>query len=351
MRLRFSAFFSLAAFLLGCALGLHQPGAVAQEPGSLYGIHGVSPDAVRQGVLGSCYFHASIAAIAKADPDTLRAAIGHSVLGGYKVHFTSGPDEVVFPDDIKYGRAHSYDHSEGDWVLVLMRAYAQRTVRKSLEAAVERSTLIPGLAKPVALRWLDESGFLLVGYDRAIRSVVTQDGMMDKAMLERELASQLSSVGISATESRMLLGFLDEKGFFDSLSRTVQENGEVFGAYKSVGQGGIPFRVIESFLGSAHVGEAAESGPLVEQLRRLHAGGLAMVAGTWARPPNPELPMSNWWIGSHCYSIMDYDESTQTVRLRNPWGTKPDPNGVFNLPLAVFAESYQQYTYSVTPGN
>jgi len=47
--------------------------------------------------------------------------------------------------------------------------------------------------------------------------------------------------------------------------------------------------------------------------------------------------------------VLDYDEAAQTVTLRNPWAAKPDPDGVFTLPLAVFLDSYEQYTYAQTP--
>jgi len=56
---------------------------------------------MRQGVLGSYYFHASITSAAQAAPETLREAIRPGLLGTYKVHFASGPDEMVFPADIQ----------------------------------------------------------------------------------------------------------------------------------------------------------------------------------------------------------------------------------------------------------
>src|ERR1700676_5381130 len=56
----------------------------AQAPASLYGPNGVSPMAVRQGILGSCYFHASLAAVAKANPAALRNAILGDAQKGYR---------------------------------------------------------------------------------------------------------------------------------------------------------------------------------------------------------------------------------------------------------------------------
>jgi hypothetical protein len=333
----------IAVGLLGSALA---GAARAEESAALYGKQGVSPQAVMQGSLGSCYFHASIAALAKVSPETLRGAISPNLGGGYRVHFFSGPDEVVFPEDVEFGRAHGYDRSEGAWVAVLMRAYAQRALRQSLVRAIGTSDYIPVYVKPVALALLDQSDLLLVGYDRAVRSVVQQDGVLDKAQLKVKLAAQLSALGIPAAEMQMLGGFLEERGFFDTVSQTVEQNGEVFGAYKSLGQGGVPARVFDAFLGRGMSGLVADKKLTIEQLRQLKSGRLAMVAGSWATPSGEGYSNADWWVPGHAYTVMAFDEDAQTVTLRNPWGTKPDPDGVFKLPLATFLDAYESYTYA-----
>ena len=333
----------IAVGLLGSALA---GAAWAEEPTELYGKQGVSPQAVLQGSLGSCYFHASIAALAKSSPETLRGAISPNIGGGYRVHFFSGPDEVGFPEDVEFGRVHGYDRSEGTWVAVLMRAYAQRALRQSLVHAIDKSEYIPVYVKPVALALLDQSDLLLVGYDRAIRSVVQQDGVIDKAQLKVKLAAQLSALGIPAAEMQMLGGFLEERGFFDTVSQTVEQNGEVFGAYKSLGQGGVPARVFDAFLGRGMSGLVADKKLTIEQLRKLKSGRMAMVAGSWATPSGEGYSNADWWVPGHAYTVMAFDEDAQTVTLRNPWGTKPDPDGVFKLPLATFLDAYESYTYA-----
>lgn len=319
---------------------------LAQSAHSLYGPQGVSPGAVKQGVLGSCYFHASIAALAMAAPDTLRAAIRKNFPVGYKVHFATGPDEAVYPDDIKYGRVHGFDESDGDWVLALMRAYAQREVRQSLVDSIQRSKTIPAFAKPLALKWLNETDLMLVAYDRAIRAVVRQNGTMDKETLKQNLAGELSKIGIGASESHMLVGFLDEEGFFAAVAKTVQQNGEVFGAYKGLGQGGIPERVIEAFLGSAGSSQASNRQAVLSELRRLRGDGVALVASTVDAAPDARVAIANWWVSSHAYTVMAWDESSGMVTLRNPWGTRPGPDGIFSLPFEVFEESFDYVSYS-----
>ena len=322
--------------------------AGAQDLAQLYGEHGVSPLAVRQGILGTCFFHASIAEVAKVAPETLKGDILPNPGGGYRVHFSQGPEEIVFAEDVDYGRAHSYDRSEGTWVLVLMRGYAQRVLRLSLVKAVNQSTLIPIFVKPLALSWLDQSGPLLVAYDRAIRSVVKQDGELDKAGLKLKLGEQLNAIGIPPEQANELAGFLDEKGFFDAVELTVRQNGEVFGAYKTLGQGQIPVRVIEAFMGNAYAGLVSDRSGVLEQLRRLHAGQVALVAGTKLAVADPAFETENksWWVPSHAYSVLDYDEAAATVTLRNPWGGRPGPDGIFTLPLAVFLRGYEGYSYS-----
>jgi len=315
---------------------------------ALYGVHGISPQAVRQGHLGSCFFHATIAALAKTTPGTLRNAIRRNPNGGYKVHFYSGPDETVYSSDVTYGREHGYDRSEGTWVAVLMRAYAQRTLRQSLVEAIQKSDVIPSFIQPMAISWLDGSDTLLVAYDRAVRAVVSQDGSMDQYALKQSLATELHTEGIPSSEAQALVGFLDEKGFFAALAQTVQENGEVFGAYKSLGQGGIPVRVMEAFLGQGkvHAGFTNNSQQTVAQLRRFRAGGVAMVAGTKDIAPNVQFASASWWVAAHCYTVMNYDESAQTVTLRNPWGSHPGPDGTFTLPLSAYLAGYESFTYS-----
>ncbi len=340
-----------AVFLLATLTG--SQAARAEDAGSLYGAHGVSPDAVRQGSLGSCYFHASIAALAKAAPDTLRGAIRQSSNGAYRVHFFDGPEEVVYPDDLEFGRTHSYDHSEGNWVLVLMRGYAQRTLRQSLVNAIQQSAYVPPFVKTLALSLLDQSGLPLMAYDRAIRSVVSQDGVLDKEVLKTKLADQLSIIGIPSTQAQILAGFIDEQGFFDSIALTVKQNGEVFGAYKSLGQGGIPVRVIEAFLGSGDAGLVTDRPLLMSTLARVHAGKVAMVAGTLEAAPTggEEAIGMNWWVPAHSYSVLDYDEAAETISLRNPWGARPDPDGDFKLPLSLFRKSFEQFSYSGSPAS
>jgi hypothetical protein len=340
-------FFALHAVVVCIVTASAQTSSVPAT--ALYGPRGISPFAVRQGTLGSCFFHASIAAIAQASPSSLRAAIRGDAETGYRVHFISGPDELVYTADVEYARAHGYDRSEGEWVTVLMRGFAQRKLRQSMIVAVQRSTVIPTFVKPVVLSGLQDSGPLLVAYDRAIRSVVNQtgkqDGQMDKAALQAQLARELSILGVSPTQAQVIGGLLDHAGFYEELSTTVRENGEVFGAYRSIAQGGIPRNVMEAFLGHA-LAAPVSAASLTAQLRTLHAGGTAIVAGSRPAVPSFQAQPPDWYVPGHAYTLLDYDATQRIVTLRNPWGAHPKPDGVFQLPLAVFQRTYLMYAYS-----
>jgi hypothetical protein len=336
----------LMAFLLGVLAFLLPETALAQT-GVLYGPNGVSPMAVKQGTLGSCYFHASIAAVAKVSPAAIKSAISGDAQRGYKVHFLSGPEEVVYPQDIAYAHEHAYDRSEGEWVTVLMRGYAQRALRHSMVEAVNRSTTIPIFAKPIALNALDQTGPLLLAYDRAVRSVVSQDGQMDKASFEAQLNRQIVALGVPAAQAQVIGGLLEQGGFYEAIAKSVRDNGEVFGAYRSLGQGGIPFSVLEALLGPAHSSPVTDAS-LAGELRRLHGGGEAVVAGT--KPSAGSSSGADWFVPTHAYTVLDYDEGSRMVLLRNPWGAKPGPDGVFKLPLSVFQQVYENFSYAAPGG-
>src|SRR6266545_4363319 len=104
------AFRALFALLL-CLL----PGT-AFSATELYGKIGVAPQAVRQGLLGSCYFHASIASLASVRPELLRDAVRQDAKGNLSVRFADGKVENVYLDDVQYARSSGYDISEGLWV-------------------------------------------------------------------------------------------------------------------------------------------------------------------------------------------------------------------------------------------
>jgi hypothetical protein len=107
-------------------------------------------------------------------------------------------------------------------------------------------------------------------------------------------------------------------------------------------------RVFEAFAGGGESILIAGHEDALKTLRLLHQGGMAMAAGTWAVAP-AGLAGANWWVNSHAYTVLDYDEASQTVSMRNPWGSHPNPDGYFTLSLATFLQGFEFASYSVAP--
>jgi hypothetical protein len=323
--------------------------AISTPP--LYGPLGVTPGAVKQGQLGSCYFHAVIAAIANHDSALIKSTIRDPGDGTFIVHLPDGTTETVNLDDVMFGRQNHFDVSDGLWVIVLLRAFAQDTLRKALLSSIA-ATPLPASARASASQLVSSSDTLILAYDRAIRSVLYQDGTIDRDVLKTALTHQARNLGIPTIFSQPVLDFLDTQGFFTALAVQIKENGELFGAYRAVGQGGLPTRVMLAF------GLHADSEPLTESgagralVEHVNDSGSAMIAST-SGTLKPDLVAKinsriepPWWVMNHAYTILSYDPTSDTVEIRNPWGRQPEPTGVFRLPMNDFLAGFSQIAYS-----
>ena len=323
----------------------------------LYGASGIRAQAVRQGSLGSCYFHSAIAAIAASTPNTLKQAIETGKQGQWKVHFADGKVENVYLNDVLYTRNSGFDRSEGLWVSILFRAYAQRVVREGLLEAVNASEL-PKVIKSTGASFFSTNELLLLVYDRAVRVTISQEGDIDRKLLEANLDKEMAAVSISADTRKLLIHMLDSKGYFDVLAAKIKNNGELFGAYRAIGQGGIPEQVLTAFTGKANGVNVNLNGQLVAALTRAQQSHLAMIASTGSGLTPNLLSMlhsfadgKDWYVESHAYTILDFNADQKTVTLRNPWGDHPDPDGTFTIPLDAFVSAYERVAFSETnPG-
>ncbi|MFZ0962884.1 MAG: hypothetical protein WAO35_18620 [Terriglobia bacterium] len=321
------------------------PGARAAD--DLYGAKGVTPEAVRQGTLGSCYFHAVIAAMAQRREDTLRKMIQSNSDGSYTVTFGDGKKETAYPLDLRYTRESGYDLSDGLWVAVLFRAYAQRVLRQSLLQAIEGSDIFPLLKQP-AEQLVASSDPLVLAYDRAIRAQVDQQGNIDRADLEAGLKKEMAAISVPDSVKDALIGLLETGGFFDKMVTMIQQNGELFGAYRAVGQGGIADRVMQTLAGSTRFQQNQSAPQAGAALAEAVDKGLPIVACTGGSRFYQELAKgqslasdtATWYVNAHCYTVLGYDSGAATVNIRNPWARHPDPDGVFNLPLSSFLPAY-----------
>lgn len=318
----------------------------------LFGPLGVQAPAVRQGSLGSCYFHSAIAAVAATDPAMLQRAIQTVKPDQWKVTFADGKSENVYLSDVQYTRNSGFDRSDGLWVAILFRAYAQRTMREGLLEAVA-ATDLPSMIKLNGRSFFSSNDVLLLVYDRAIRSAINQDGDINHKLLADQLDHEMSVAFVPASTRSFVLRMLDAKGYFDVLATKVKNNGEMFGAYRAIGQGGLPEEVLAAFTGKAS-GANVNAGPaLVSALNRAQQSHLAIIASTRDSVAPKFMEVSggtasakDWYVASHAYTILSFDSAQKTVTLRNPWGSHPDPEGVFTIPLDTFVSAYERIAFS-----
>lgn len=320
--------------------------ARAESTPTLYGSAGVSPAAVIQGTLGSCYFHATIAAIAVHHSDLLRNAIEDQGGGVYRVSFRNAPPETIHLEDVLYARQNGFDNSDGLWVAVLLRGLGQRTVRESLEASFAVAQL-PGPAKTIAQSLLRSNDALLLAYDRAIRATIQQDGSMSREELRNRLRQKISDLGVPGFLSDPVVSALDAAGFFETLSKKVQERGELFGAYRSVGQGGLPTAVLEAFYKpaeSANLHSGSQARRVLSAAQQEHAPVVAIAIGNASESVKVRVHTKDghqdWYVGNHAYTLEGYDPATDRATLRNPWGHTPSPGGVFTISMDDLAEAF-----------
>jgi hypothetical protein len=331
-----------------CVLAFFSAAPVVNAADVLYGSKGIVPEAVVQGRLGSCYFHAVIAAIAERHEDAIRKMIQTNADGSYTVTFGDGKQETAYPEDLQYTHESGYDLSDGQWVAVLFRAYAQRVLRASLLVDIESSDIFPVLKQP-AEGLVASNDPLVLAYDRAIRSQVDQYGNIDHNKLETQLKKEMAP--ISAVPDSMkdsLIGLLESGGFFDKVVTMIQQNGELFGAYRAVGQGGIADRVMKTLTGSTRFQENESESQAGSSLAEAVKSGVPIVACTGGSQFYEEVQKGHtlphetdpWYVNAHCYTVLNYDSGAGIVNLRNPWARHPDPGGVFGLPINTFFVAY-----------
>jgi hypothetical protein len=172
--------------------------------------------------------------------------------------------------------------------------------------------------------------------------------------LEARLKKEMASIAVPDSLKDSLIGLLESSGFFDKMVTMIQQNGELFGAYRAVGQGGLADRTMEALAGNTRSQENQSEMQTAVALANAVNNSLPIVACTGGSryyqalsqghslPPDTDL----WYVNAHCYTVLSYDAVAVTVNIRNPWAHHPEPNGIFNLPLSRF---YLAFAGIVTP--
>jgi hypothetical protein len=227
-------------------------------------------------------------------------------------------------------------------------------LRTAMLGAITKTSLSAGL-KLATSGIVSNSDLLMLAYDRAIRMQIDQYGNIDRDRLKARLRQELKSVPIDERWKERALELLESSGYFESLAEQVKTNGELFGAYRAVGQGGLPQRVIQAFAGSGssyRVGNTQATSSAITAALRQHQPVVAWT-GTAATQPTIDKWRSmvrgettNWYVPGHAYSVLAINSGASTVTIRNPWGNHPDPGGEFTLSWDSFSAAYAGFSTS-----
>jgi hypothetical protein len=311
----------------------------------LFGPQGVKPQVVRQGRIGSCYFHAAVAAVALTNPAILRNMIRENADHSYTVQFLDQKTENAYPEDLEFARKSGYDRSDGLWVVVLLRAYAQRVLREALLGTIDHSDL-SAVLKTYVKDLVASHDSVLLAYDRAFRTVVDQQGNIDRADLAQRLKREMQPFNISPQVGESLIQLLDSEGLLESLTAFLRQNGELFGAYRAVGQGGLPERVLGVLMGkqTRHFQSKSEQQEVIAAVSRAASQPVVATTGGAIDESIPRGRLTpedqKWYVTTHAFTVLGYDPIRQLVTLRNPWASSPDPDGIFTIPLTKFLAAF-----------
>jgi len=159
----------------------------------------------------------------------------------------------------------------------------------------------------------------------------------------------MRSLSIPGEMRESVIKVLESGGFLESVAEVVKQNGEIFGAYRAAGQGGIAEHVMQAMTGSVRfvqneteeqAGSALERALEAKKPAVVCSGGslfFRQLAGGGHLPADAQ----SWYVNAHCYTALAYDQNSRTVTLRNPWARFPAPDGVFALPLKTFVPAFR----------
>lgn len=123
-----------------------------------------------------------------------------------------------------------------------------------------------------------------------------------------------------------MVKLIESGGFLESVAGVIRDNGEIFGAYRAVGHGGIADRAMLAFEGSAVEVPNDSDGEAAQALTRSASARRPTVACTagsqfykrLAANQSLRADVRPWYVNAHCFTVLGYDSAAQTVTLRNP---------------------------------
>jgi hypothetical protein len=192
----------------------HQYYGASQELYNPKEANPINPDAVKQGEVGDCYFLASVAAVAKTNPDAIKQMIKENTDGTYTVTFPgdAGHHQLIVtkPTEAEeeiYNGASKY----GTWASVLEKAYGELgKIHQGLgdDTAPSRGIRDGG--------WSAQPLYLLTGHvanEKAVKN--TSEAEMLSVLQDAEKNNKAATIGSNADTAgvKMPDGYLPRHEF------------------------------------------------------------------------------------------------------------------------------------------
>ena len=183
-------------------------------------LQSINPDAIRQGRIGDCYFEASLAAVAKSNPELIKNSIKDNHDGTYTVTFPGDPNTkitVSAPTEAEIGLYNS-SGKNGIWASVMEKAFGQY---KADHAHFWQSTNGTPQSNADGGGYATDVLKLLTGSD--VNSISLDDSAAKKAEVAKQLEAAFSSNPPKAVASA-IYGDSDFYNWFHDPSETTQDN-------------------------------------------------------------------------------------------------------------------------------
>ena len=137
------------------------------------------------------------------------------------------------------------------------------------------------------------------------------------------MKAELQPIAVPDDIKDSMVNLIESAGFLDSVAAMIRENGEIFGAYRAVGHGGIAGRAMTALAGkSVEVPSQSltEMSDALASATRARRPLVACTAGSryyqqLANKQSIPEAAKPWYVNAHCFTVLGYNPDNATGKL------------------------------------